>query len=329
MVTPMRSGPEFDLIRSFLNGAEVERPDVRVGPGDDAAVVTGDGVVLSSDLSIEGIHFQREWIPSYDIGWRAAAAALSDLAAMAARPIGLLASIGVPDDDAGDLARAVMAGVCDAATEAGAALLGGDLSRSPGPLVLDVTVVGAARAPVLRSGGRAGQELWVTGELGGAAACLAAFLGGRKPSASALQRFARPRPRIREALWLHARSIPRSMLDLSDGLAGDAGHLAAASGVAAVLSRDAVPIDPAAAEAAPAPEQAFAMAVSGGEDYELCFSAEAGSVDEHVAGFAAEFGLALTRVGALEAGEGVWWDGGTGPRERVTGGGYQHFGGGA
>ncbi|HLL81306.1 MAG TPA: AIR synthase related protein, partial [Longimicrobium sp.] len=126
-------GAEFDLIRRFLAPAQAGRQDVRVGPGDDGAVVAGEGIVLSSDLSVEEVHFRRDWLGPEGIGYRAAAAALSDLAAMAARPIGVLGSLAVPARDAGDYAVAVMEGVRRAAESVGAVLLGGDLTRSPGP----------------------------------------------------------------------------------------------------------------------------------------------------------------------------------------------------
>lgn len=319
-------GREFDLIRRFLERDGLARPDVRVGPGDDAAVVVADGVVLSTDLSIEGIHFRREWVPSFDIGWRATAAAISDLAAMAARPIGVLASLAVAEQDADEVAVQVMAGVEEAVARVGGVLLGGDLTRSPGPLLLDITAVGASSDPVLRSGATAGDEVWVTGELGAAAACVALLRRGDAVESAQLEPFARPRPRVREALWLHERGVPRAMLDLSDGLAGDASHIAAASGVAVVLDRAAVPIHALARGAGGTGAAAFDLAVSGGEDYELCLTAAPGAGTAVAAAFQEEFGLRLTRVGTVEPGEGVWWRDGD-RRERAVRGGYQHFGG--
>lgn len=301
-----------------------------MGPGDDAAVVAGDGIVISSDLSVEGIHFRREWLSPREIGYRAAAAALSDLAAMAARPIGVLASLAVSPADAGDFAAEVMDGARAAAEGVGGTLLGGDLTRSPGPVILDVTVVGEAGTPVLRSGARAGMEVWVTGELGAAALCVMLLLRGDEPSPSARRRFAAPEPRIREARWLAERGVPAAMLDLSDGLAGDAAHLAAASGVAIVLDAAAIPIHPALAAAGVHGDEAFRLATAGGEDYELCFCAEAGAGEAVAAEFRAAFSVALTRVGRVEgdggdeAAGGVFW-GGVG-KGRRAGGGFQHFG---
>lgn len=318
-------GPEFDLVRRFLAAAPPGWAGVRVGPGDDCAVVAGDGIALSTDLSVEGVHFRRGWLEPAEVGWRAAAGALSDLAAVAARPIGILVSLAAPAEDAGDYAAAVMEGCRAAAAYAGAALLGGDLSRSPGPLVIDVTVVGEAPAPVLRSGALPGDELWVTGELGGAAAFVQARLRGRAAPHGARERFARPLPRTREALWLHARGLPRAMLDLSDGLAGDAGHLATGSGVAVLISPEAVPVHPGVRSRAPARRRALAL--GGGEDYELCFAARPGEVQPHVAGFERELGVRLTCVGRVGGGDGVWMVDAEGRRTPPAVEGWQHFGG--
>lgn len=327
---PLRLAPgaEFDLIRRFLPHApRLGRSDVRVGPGDDCAVVVGNGVAVSVDLSIEGVHFRRAWLTPEEIGCRAASAALSDLAAMAARPIGLLAALAVPEADAGDFAAAVMDGARDAAARVGAVVLGGDLTRSPGPVILDFAVLGEAPDPVLRSGATAGDDVWVTGELGGAAVAVARLLRGEAPAEDARLRFACPLPRVPEALWLRERGVPRAMIDLSDGLAGDAAHLAAASGVAVLLDPDAVPIAAAALEDAASRAEALRYAVAGGEDYELCFAAAPGAVEPLREGFAAEFGVPLTRVGRIAEGEGVAWEA-DGSRRALDLEGFQHFRGG-
>jgi thiamine-monophosphate kinase len=154
-------GREFDLVRAFLaaGGAE-DNPDVTVGPGDDCAVVTGNGIALSSDMAVEEVHFRRDWSPPEVIGYRAATAALSDLAAMAARPIGLLASLAAPENDAGEFAERLMAGVREAAGDAGGVLLGGtwcalrDLSWSTSPWWArrPLPCSGPEHFPAMRSG---------------------------------------------------------------------------------------------------------------------------------------------------------------------------------
>ncbi|MBW3631086.1 MAG: hypothetical protein KY464_17575, partial [Gemmatimonadetes bacterium] len=204
-------------------------------------------------------------------------------------------------------------------------VLGGDLTRSPGPVVIDVTVVGEAKRPVLRSGAQPGDEVWVTGELGGAGVTVARLLRGELPNPDALPCYTSPIPRVAEALWLAEHAGPTAMLDLSDGLAGDAAHLAAASRAAIVLERETIPIHPAVSADTSSPVDALAYAISGGEDYELCFCAPAGSVQPLLDGFEGEFGIRITRVGLVEAGEGVFWACADGTRELVHRGGYQHF----
>ncbi len=319
-------GPEFDLIRQFIargdEAASQAGDGVQVGPGDDCAVV--DGIALSTDVSIEGIHFRRAWLEPEEIGYRAAAAALSDLAAVAARPVGILCSLACTGDDAIALAPRVMGGLRSAAAEVGAALLGGDLARSPGPLMIDVVAVGRTDRPILRSGARPGDSLWVTGELGGAAAAVLAWQRGAAPAQVARQAFARPRPRIREALWLAERGLAHALIDLSDGLAGDAAHLAAASGVRIVLDSAAVPVHPAAAHGSRG--AGLQLGLAGGEDYELCFAAAEGAVESAADEFRAAFGVPITRVGTVEEGSGVWIRDAEGRVAPLDMHGYQHFG---
>lgn len=322
---PLAPGAEFDLIRRFVPRASPARTDVRVGVGDDCAVVAGNGIALSSDMSVEGVHFRRDWLSMREIGWRAAAAALSDLAAVAARPIGVLVSLGLPAGDAGDPAVEVMEGVREAAESVGGTVLGGDVTRSPGPLVVDVTVVGEAPRPVLRSGAVPGDEVWVTGELGAAAAAVASLLRGEAPPPGARERFAHPRPRVQEARWLAGRGLLHAMVDVSDGLAGDAAHLSAAGGVAILLSPAAIPVHTAARVAARDDAEALRLALGGGEDYELCFTAPVGAVAGHSIDFEREFGVSLTCVGRVGGGSGVWWVDAHGHRAPLGFGAYQHF----
>lgn len=324
--TRLGAGKEFDLIRTFLH--DLPEPDparVRCGPGDDGAVLAGSGVVLSTDMSVEGIHFRREWLSPAEIGYRATAAALSDLAAMAARPDGVLVSLALPEGDSAAVATELMQGVREVCDAFGAALLGGDVTRSPGPLVVGVTVVGHTVEPVLRSGARRGDEVWVTGELGGSAAALYFLLRDEAPPPASFSRFARPSPRIREARWLQSRAVLHSMLDLSDGLAGDAAHLAAASGVAILLAPELIPVHPAVAELAENRGEALRLALGGGEDYELCFTAAPGHIQEHAFPFQEQWGVPLTCVGRVAGGDGVWWSDAEGNRTPLPVGGYQHF----
>jgi thiamine-monophosphate kinase len=312
-------GREFDLIRAITRDLP-EHPDILVGPGDDAAVLRG-GVVVSCDVSVEGVHFRREWLDAEEIGYRAAAVALSDLAAMAAQPSALFVSLVLTPTDYGDYALRVMHGVRRAADRAGAALAGGDTTRTNGPLTIDVTVVAYSDRPVLRSGAVQGDEVWVTGELGAAAAAVAAWTAGQQPDAAQRRAFAEPQARTREAQWLAQHMELHALIDLSDGLVADLRHVAQASNVGIVVRAADIPVH----NAQHKHPDGLARALSGGDDYELCFTAPAGAVEPLRAGFQDEFGIALTRIGEVTTGSGVEVIGPNGKAMSFVTAGYDHF----
>ncbi len=301
---PLALGPgaEFDRIRGIARALG----DRASGLGDDCALLPdGSGTLaLSTDISVEGVHFRLEWIGLAEIGWRAAAAALSDLAAEGAQPLGVLSAITVPHGATDRDLIQVAGGIGEAAAAVSAAVMGGDLSRGPVWSVA-VTVVGRAARPVTRAGARPGDGVWVTGVLGGARAAVAAWRRGDMPADDARRAFARPEPRITAGLWLAAHGA-RSMLDISDGLAADAAHLAAASDVRLRLTLETVPVAPAAiaeARRLELPVQQFAA--EGGEDFELLVALPPEFGDADVREFEAACGIALTRVGTIERGSGV------------------------
>jgi thiamine-monophosphate kinase len=297
--TPLGPGPEFDRLRAVFRRLG---PRIR-GAGDDAALVTVDGahLALSCDLAVEDRHFRLGWLTAEEVGWRAGAAALSDLAAVAAEPLGVLAAVGVPAGRDESFLERLMDGIAAAATSSGAVLWGGDLVRAP-HVIVDVTVVGRADEPVRRSGAQPGESLWVTGRLGGPRAAVAAWEAGGEPTPAARERFAHPVPRVREAAWLRDHGAT-AMIDLSDGLVGDAGHLAAASAVGLVIEAERVPVH--AAVTADGPDDALRAALEGGEEYELLVTLPAGFEADGAAAFARQFGLPLTRVGMADQGHGV------------------------
>lgn len=326
-MTPPR---EFERIGEMLGIAArlSPPPELVLGPGDDAAVLRpagGESIVLSVDLSIEGIHFRRAWSTWEAIGYRATAAALSDLAAMAARPLGALVSVALPVELDTAVYLQLASGMTEALAAAGAALLGGDTSRSPGPAVIDVTVVGAAEKPLTRAGAVPGDQVWVTGRLGGAAAAVLALQSAFEPAPGARRRFERPIPRWREARWLAERDIPTALIDLSDGLAGDARHIARASGVGLRLRIDAMPLDD-ALEGWSDTGAARRIAAGGGEDYEILFTAAAGHVERVRSAFEQAFDLELTRVGDVVERSGVAWIDRAGePVDPPAAAGFDHF----
>ena len=326
----LAEGPETARIRAFLDGAGAAAAGtdpavtVTLPVGDDAAAFRppeGAQVVVSCDASVEGVHFRREWMTWETIGYRAAASALSDLAAMAAAPVGLVVAAALPPELDLEIVAALGRGVGEIAGRVGAEVLGGDLVASPGPAFLDVTVLGCAAAPTTRSGARPGDELWVTGELGAAAAALRDLERGLEPDPRARRAFDRPRPRIDEMLWLRDRVGIHAAIDLSDGVMRDARHLAVASGVALEVEADRLPAAPALEgfRQAPAAER---LLLAGGEDYELLLAVPSGAMRGAERAFAVAFDLPLTRVGSAHEGEGLTVSGRSNPTLPA---GFDHF----
>ncbi len=225
--------------------------------GDDCAVLDG-GRLLCTDLLVEGVHFRSAWAAPADLGFKALAVNLSDIAAMGGTPEAAVAAVALPEGRSG-LADALVDGLVECAERFGCPLVGGDTSSGPG-LYIAVTVTGFAGRPVLRSGARPGETVFVTGPLGAAAAALARLEDGEAATAEALLR---PLPRLEEGRAA-AEAGATAMLDLSDGLAVDLPRIAEASGVGIELDGETVPV----ADGATA-----AQAVGGGDDYELCFTA--------------------------------------------------------
>jgi thiamine-monophosphate kinase len=306
--TQLGPGGEFDLVRTMIS----RWGDRARGIGDDAALLApppGEQLVVSTDSSLENVHFRREWLSPEEIGWRATAAALSDLAAMAAKPLGVLVAIALPRDRTEDLVG-LADGIAAAASESGTSVVGGDLTSSEN-LAITLTVVGSTATPLRRIGARAGDTLWVTGQLGGPALAIAAWGEGRQPTPESRARFARPVPRIAEALWLVTAGATAG-IDISDGLGGDAAHLAAANGVRLIIDIEALPR---------APGADVSTAQRSGEEYELLVTTR---FPFDVAAFQRDFSLPLTQIGAVEEGEaGV--DLLIGGERVASPGGYDHF----
>lgn len=282
----MGGGREFDVIRRMIE---------RWGPrarkiGDDAAVLTGLGeqTVVSVDTSVENVHFVRNWITPSEIGYRSAAAALSDLAAMGAQPVGMLASLTIPDawrpmlDEIAD-------GIGDAAASCNAPILGGDLT-SGDTLSLSFTVLGNVLKPLLRSEAKPGDLVYMTGTVGRSLAALRAFQAGLQPPEAARRRFAHPEPRIREARWLSAAGAT-SAVDISDGLVADLAHIAAASAVEISIDLERIRTDAGLS---------LMDAASSGEEYEILVTSPR-EID--VPQFEKLFGIDLTCIGAVGGGE--------------------------
>ena len=250
------------------------------GIGDDCAVLhpqAGMEWVITTDTQVEDVHFCRAWLTPYQIGWRAMAVNLSDIAAMGAQPFGALAALAFPAATEAAFFDQVLDGLCDLGLRCQCPLIGGNLARDLAHLSLTLTVLGHVPRgqSVLRGGASAGDEIWVSGQLGGSAAGLRTFLHTiplADPVCTALRRrYTQPQPRVREAIFLRASGCLTSMIDLSDGLAGDLGHLCEESGVGAQIVAAALPLQAGVREVAVAlGEEPLELALRGGEDFELC-----------------------------------------------------------
>jgi len=265
-----------------------------VGPGDDAAVFAPSDlpIAVTTDALVEGVHFRLDWLEAEELGERAAVVNLSDLAAMGARPLYTLAAITAAPDTPVSLLDGILDGCARASEAGGAAMIGGNLA-SARDLSITLTALGEIPGPRLsRAGARAGDELVVTGTLGGAAAAVARWKSGEAPSEELRRAWARPSARIAAGLALAAAGA-HAAIDVSDGLLADLGHLCAASGVGAEIERNLLPRS---REVATLDAAGADFAASGGEDYELlvaCPPEVSARLDE----IARETGTPLTRIG--------------------------------
>ncbi|HEX4984843.1 MAG TPA: thiamine-phosphate kinase [Burkholderiales bacterium] len=314
---------EFDLIAKYFT-----RPARRavLGVGDDAALLAvqpGCELAVSADMLVEGVHFFPD-VDAQALGHKALAVNLSDMAAMGAMPRWALLALALPRVDATWL-DAFSHGFFALADKHGVDLVGGDTTR--GPLALCVQILGEVeRGKALRrDGARAGDDIWVSGELGAAAAAIAHRRGELVLAPQALQRcrerLDRPAPRV--ALGLELAGLASSAIDVSDGLLADLGHVCERSHVGARVSREAVPCaaDLQALRGQPAVERAV---LAGGDDYELCFTAAPEHAGE-IAALGAGLELALTRIGAIVEGGAVALVDAAGRELAVEEAGFDHF----
>ena len=307
---------EFDLI-ARIRARAGSRGDVVLGIGDDAALLqppAGMQLVVAMDTLNEGVHFPAGTAPSA-IGWKALAVNLSDLAAMGATPAWCTLSLSLPAGDDG-FVDGFLDGFLALASAHGVALVGGDTTR--GPLSACVTAHGfvAPGCALRRAGADVGDDVWVSGTLGDAAAALAQWQAGEAIDAALRVRLDRPMPRV--ALGLALRGIASACIDVSDGLLADLGHLCLASGVGAEVEVDALPASTALVAAFDA-QARRGLQATGGDDYELCFSAPPARREA----IAAMPGT--TRIGRIVAGDGVRAMTSAGAPWQPVHAGYQHF----
>jgi thiamine-monophosphate kinase len=316
---------EFDFINNIKSRFRLERV------GDDCAVLpkseTKD-MLVTADMLVENVDFRLEWTTPEFLGHKSLAVSLSDIAAMGGTPLHALLSIAVPDHLwRSDFLDRFYEGWHNLARSFAVELVGGDISRSPGPLAIDSTVFGEAELgrAVLRSGAKPGDALFLTGYVGGAAAGLRELESGRRfddslpaPLKHVMFRQLQPLPQVRTGNLLSAHSFAKAMLDISDGLSSDLVHLANASNVGCRIDVENVPVDPAIAILGLSAEDAMDLALNGGEDFELLLA-----VDEK--NFSAVQDLGFHHIGEATANVGIIELSRNGKTFALAPRGYRHF----
>lgn len=321
----MASGGEFDFIRTRL-GPLTRNHAAALGLGDDAAVLDpppGCQLVLACDTLVAGVHFREGDAPEIAAA-RAMRSNLSDMAAMGADPIGYLSALTWPREIDPAWRDAFVAGLTAEQDMFAVPLLGGDTTSTPGPMTVTLTLIGTVPqgAALTRAGASPGDDLWVSGTIGDAVLGLAALEGEGGVPRDLARRYERPEPRL--ALGRALRGLASAVIDISDGLVADAGHIAQASGLGLAIEAGAVPLSEAARTwldtAGPG---GLARLVTGGDDYELLFTAPPGCRGA-IAALAPEE-APLTRIGHAEAGSGVICRDASGAVLDVGRTGFTHF----
>jgi thiamine-monophosphate kinase len=320
---------EKALIRRIRGQTKVPRGQgvVRTGIGDDAAVLAcpaGFEVLLTTDFSLEGVHFRREWHPPDSVGHRCLARGLSDIAAMGGEPTAAFLSLALPSDLPQSWVDRFLTGMLRLARKFGVPLAGGDTAESPAGVLADIVVVGRVLAgkALLRSGARSGDSIYVTGELGLSAWVLAqlrerglAALGAKSKSRyTAHAPHFYPQPQIAVGRWLREKGLATAAIDVSDGLSTDLGHICEESGVGALIYEAAIP------RPSGLPTSSLHYALHGGEDYELLFTAPGSRpVPSRIAG------VRVTRVGEVVRGRDMYLVDSHGQRKALPPRGWEHF----
>ncbi len=328
---------EFPLIDAIAQIVAVERPDVVVGIGDDVAVLA-DGehelVLATVDSQVEDVHFLRQLITPRQLGRRALAINLSDIAAMGGRAQHALVSLALPSTTDVAWVKELYRGLREEGDRFQTAVVGGNMARSPERAFIDVCVLGRVhrRHLLLRSGARPGDRVLVTGSLGDAAAGLTVALEpGLSLSASQRQfllaRYLTPTPRLSEAAVIAPSGAATAMIDVSDGLSSDVAHICDRSQVGVRLWAGRLPISPAARRVAELTDRpAWRLPLGASDDYELCFTASPGEADAVIAAVQEETGTPVTAIGhVLPAQEGRWLALEDGQEVPLEASGWQHF----
>lgn len=300
---------EFGLISRIAAGVFLHE-GVITGIGDDAAVTAlsaGMQLLTSTDMLLEGVHFRREWHDPYRLGRKSLAVSISDIAAMGGNPRWALLSLAMPPGLSLEFIDDFMRGFLSMASENRVALIGGDTCSSRSGLIVSVTIMGEQYPDriVRRSGAMPDDDIWVTGTLGDAALALQLLESGEPVSGEIISRLLDPAPRVSVAQALADAALVTAMIDISDGVLADYGHIAELSGVGGCITLADLPLSVGFCNYAPSfPAFPYRLALSGGEDYELCFTAHR-SNREKIIDCVKKCGIAVTRIGIVSSCPGV------------------------
>lgn len=293
---------EFGFIETIRALCADLPPNGFEGIGDDCAVLPlgdSENLVFTADLLTEGVHFLREATTPEELGGKALAVNLSDVAAMGARPVATLLSLALPADATDAWAARFMEGYHTLSARYGVALVGGDTTRSRTGITINVTAIGRATDAQLkrRSAARPGDVVLAAGPLGASGTGLHDILAGN-PDTAAARIHRNPQPQVEEGRWLGRRPEVHAMMDLSDGLASDIRHIMERSGVGAAIDLERIPV---------AAGSDLRTAACGGEDYKLLLTAAAEATERLTADYQARFGTPLYPIGRIEAGDELRW----------------------
>ena len=326
---------EEAVIRLIVEKGPSDLPAyVRKGIGDDAAVLEtgGESVLLvTTDTLLEGTHFTSRTLPAEALGWKSLAVNMSDIVAMGGIPRTALLSVSMPANTAAAFLEAFLAGFKALADGANIALVGGDVVETMSSKVVTVTLLGdcLSEQVVYRSEAKIGDDIWVTGSLGNAAAGLFLLIDGQAPPRAGFESLIlahqKPTPRLNIGKALAETRLAHAMIDVSDGIAKDLGHICEESGVGALLKAGSVPLSDALIELATAAKKnPLDWALYGGEDYELLFTAAPSSEEPLVSLANKTLGKPPTKIGTIVEGKGISMETPQG-QETLRAGGYAHF----
>jgi thiamine-monophosphate kinase len=319
--------PERALISRIRSMSASERRTggaVVAGIGDDCAVLranAGRDVLVTTDFTLEGVHFRRDWHPAESVGHRCVTRGLSDIAAMGGQPVAVFLSLALPGDLPQRWVDGFMRGILNQSERYGATLAGGDTAESPNGVLADIVVLGAVPRgqAVLRTGARSGDGIYVTGALGGSAAAVVQLRDGRKKPLDPRQypRHFFPEPRVKLGRILREKKLASAMIDTSDGLSVDLAHICDESGVGAEVEADAIPL---ARVGRPSHQVDLKLGLHGGEDYELLFTARPNRrIPARIEG------VPITRIGCIKRGRKILLVNGEGTRQELLPQGWEHF----